>query len=86
VQTLSRFRQAVESSLIAALSYEQETGRLVVEFHGGATYVYWPVTHDVVRALMDSESMGRFFNRAIRGRFEYCRVDGGTRVLRGRPS
>lgn len=61
--------QAVKSSSIAAVGYDQETKELRVQFTRGQTYVYRGVSPEVHKALMDSESIGKHFQANIRNQF-----------------
>jgi hypothetical protein len=60
-------RQAIVSSTIAAVGYDENTGTLEVEFSDGKVYEYQGVPKDVYEAFMNSDSKGRFFAAQIRG-------------------
>jgi hypothetical protein len=62
----------VESSNIAAVGYKD--GFLHVRFQNGATYEYENVPDDVATALFEAESVGRFFNGAIRGQYQAVKL------------
>ena len=60
---------SVNSSAIAAIGYED--GTLAVVFTTSDTvYLHHSVPYAVYAALMQSESMGAFYNRHIRGRYQ----------------
>ena len=61
---------AVESSTIASVGYDLTQRLLQLEFCSRAICHYVGV-HE---ALLEAPSKGSYFNRAIRGRFPYCRV------------
>lgn len=63
----------VESSSIASAGYRLDEEVLEVRFRNGAVYKYLKVPAGVHGAFMAAESKGRYFNEAIRGRFEYRR-------------
>jgi hypothetical protein len=63
----------VESSSIASAAYGPAEEVLELRFRGGAVYRYANVPAGVHSAFMAAESKGRYFNQAIRGRFEYRR-------------
>jgi hypothetical protein len=65
---------AVESSTVAALSYDAARGILQLEFRSGAIYCYFGVPAAVHQALLRAPSKGQYFNRVIRGHFSYAPV------------
>lgn len=65
---------AVESSTIVSVGYDPTQGLLQLEFCSGAVYHYFRVPVGVHEALLEAPSKGSYFNRAIRGRFLYCRL------------
>lgn len=66
-------RDPVDSSVLAALGYEETTSTLEVEFRSGRVYHYYAVPPSVYRALLSAPSHGRFFNNSIRGEYPYQR-------------
>lgn len=67
------------SSCVKSMSYHSKTGSLYVTFPNGDTYRYfdvplWEWLHFGVVAEIDG-SLGRFFNRYIRGRYDYIKED-----------
>jgi hypothetical protein len=67
----------VASSHIAALGYDALASELYVAFSSPrpTTYVYEGVAKQVFDRLIQSESIGRFFNEEIKGRYPYRTVD-----------
>ena len=65
---------AVESSTIASVGYDLTRELLQLEFCRRAIYHYFGVPISVHQALLEAPSKGSYFNRAIRGRFPYCRL------------
>jgi hypothetical protein len=58
----------VNSSSIRAVGYDGN--HLFVQFHTSATiYTHYGVPYSVFAGLMHSSSMGRYYNRYIRGRY-----------------
>jgi hypothetical protein len=58
----------VNSRAIAAVGYDGET--LAVQFHtSGTIYCHHGVPYSIYAGLMQSQSMGAFYNRHIRGRY-----------------
>jgi hypothetical protein len=62
---------AVESTTLAAVAYHDDQRLLELEFRSRAVYQYFGVPAAVHEALLQAPSKGRYFNRAIRGRFPY---------------
>ncbi len=60
----------VESSNIAAAGYDPDRQRLTVRFKSGDTYVYDGVPEQLGEDFFTAESVGKFFNGAIRSSFE----------------
>jgi len=64
----------VESATLATIAYDELRELLRLEFCSQAIYIYWGVPVIVHQDLLSAPSKGRYFNRAIRGRFPYQRV------------
>ena len=64
----------VESSTIASVGYDLPARLLQLEFCSRAIYHYFGVPIGIHEALLEAPSKGSYFNRAIRGRFPYCRL------------
>jgi hypothetical protein len=67
-------RQAVQSSELRWVGYEESTRLLEVEFHSGEIYRYFGVPASLVLELLEAESIGRFFNAQIRSKFRFEKV------------
>lgn len=59
----------VKSSNISGIGYQPETKTLIVNFKNGNRYKYSGVEPEQHAALMDSDSIGRFFHTKIRGQY-----------------
>jgi hypothetical protein len=72
---LSRFdcRSITRSSFISRLCYDAKEQYVIVNL-SGTYYHYCEVPRNVVLDWSASESMGRFYNTHIKGRFD-CRVN-----------
>lgn len=68
----------VVSSMVAAVGYDVETGRLVVQFPGDGRSVFWEylgVGHSIILQFLFADSLGREFTRLIKkGGFENRRI------------
>lgn len=67
-------RKRVESSMLAAVTYDEPSQTLFVEFNSGRIYAYINVPHSVCTELLSAESAGQYFNREIRPKFEYVEL------------
>ena len=73
---------AVESTTLVTVSYDDTRELLQLEFCSRAVYEYFHVPAVVHQALLDASSKGRYFNRAIRGRFPYSLISDGGKAPR----
>jgi hypothetical protein len=55
--------------VLAAVGYDAATAELEIEFTSGDVYRYYAVPARVHRELVDAESPGAYFNRAINDRY-----------------
>ncbi len=62
---------AVESSAIRAVDYNRPTRRMTVVFRSGTQYDYTDVPEAEYVALLNAESIGRYFSANIRPRYKY---------------
>lgn len=74
---------AVESSTLATVGYDEGGKLLELEFRGGAVCRYFAVPAAVHEWLLAAGSKGSYFNRAIRGRYEFVRAGGRLPAARG---
>ncbi len=65
---------AVESTTLATIAYDEALELLQLEFRSQAIYQYFGVPVAVYSAFLDAPSKGRYFNQIIRGRFSYALV------------
>lgn len=64
------FMDAVVSSVLAAVGYDEYAKRLIVRFKSGATYEYLNIPKALYAELMASEAKGKFSSAHIRGKFD----------------
>ncbi len=62
-------RQGVKSSNIKSIGYNESQQLLEVEFTNGTVYQYKDVPRDKYQALIEADSIGRYFMQNIRGKF-----------------
>ena len=67
-------RAEVESSNLRSVGYDEEAHMLEIEFNNGSVYQYCSVLPHVYKALIESSSIGKYFNKNIRGDYEGVKV------------
>jgi hypothetical protein len=77
-------RQAVESTTMRSIGYDDRKQVLEVEFQSGRIYQYLEIPPAIYKELVDAESKGRYFNSEIRDSYEFVRVDRRQRGAAGR--
>jgi len=65
----------VDSTAIREIDYDAERTKLLIRFESGERYVYVGVPGEVHRSFVDAESKGRFFQREIRDRYPFNRIE-----------
>jgi hypothetical protein len=68
-------RAQVESSQIASVGYDPDAKILEIEFKTGKVYQYFEVPADEYAGLILAESIGRQFNKSIKGSYRYQLVE-----------
>lgn len=66
-------RDPVSSSLLASVGYDPDDQVLEVELQDGKVYQYSDIPEETYRELLTAGSLGRYFNRHIRGH-NYVRI------------
>jgi len=59
------------STAIQEIDYDETYEVLTVTFTDGSTYKYWNVPQEVYAELLYAGSAGSYFNREIRGKYNY---------------
>jgi hypothetical protein len=67
-------RISVSSETIAEVGYDRETEILEILFRRGTLYQYFNVPAFIYEGLVQSPSLGRYFNAEIRGRFQETKL------------
>lgn len=67
-------RTPITSSVLSSVAYSDHAV-LEVEFRNGALYRYFAVPRSVFAALLAADSKGSWFNRHVRNRFRYQRLN-----------
>jgi hypothetical protein len=68
-------RQAVKSSNIKSVGYDAEAQALEVEFNNGSLFQYEGVEPREYVAMLNSESVGKFLNTAIKPNHNVSKVE-----------
>lgn len=69
-------RAAVESSNIQSIGYSELRQVLAVEFKSGDVFHYRGVSEDTYAALLESDSLGKFYYQNIKGKFAAAKMTG----------
>jgi lysyl-tRNA synthetase class 2 len=65
---------AIQSTVLASITYDEPNQLLLVEFRGGAIYCYFGVPLTVRDGLLAAPSKGAYFNRFVRAHFSFTRL------------
>ncbi len=71
---------AIESTVLASITYDEPNRLLFIEFRGGAIYRYFGVPLTIHQGLLAAPSKGAFFNRFIRPQFSFTRMTAAHRT------
>lgn len=64
-------KQPVISSSLASVGYDEKNEILEIEFNHGGLYQYFDVPKEEYEALMNAESLGRYYFYNIRDSYEF---------------
>jgi hypothetical protein len=68
-------RVNLNSTLLNAATYQDQSALLELEFRSGAIYHYSGVPAQTYQQLLRAQSQGGFFNRHIRNHFNHAKID-----------
>ena len=63
----------IDSKAIKQISYALEKRILLVLFQNGTMYSYWKVHVGTFQRLRNSYSIGKFYNRNIKNKYDYTK-------------
>lgn len=66
-----------KSSRILKMSYIKSKKLLTITFNSGATYEYYDVPMEVTDGIIQADSLGKYFDKNIKGIYNYRRVVNG---------
>jgi hypothetical protein len=64
----------LDSTTLAAATYDERRGTLQLDFRDGTRYLYSGIALTLYRELLHATSKGSFFNRRIRSHFSYVKI------------
>lgn len=67
-------KQSVVSSQLKEVEYDTETSILTVTFMQDKKYEYKDVPADVFRELIEADSIGSYFNKNIKSKYEFKQI------------
>lgn len=67
-------RQAVTSSNIASIGYDENSQTVEIEFLNGGVYQYFDVPEHIYKELMGAGSHGQYLAQNIKGNYRYSKV------------
>lgn len=65
----------IDSSMANAVGYSDDEQVLQIEFQNGAVYQYLGVTRATWQELQSTDSIGKFYNQEIKGKYDGDRID-----------
>lgn len=66
-----------KSSRILKMSYIKSKKLLTITFNSGAIYEYYDVPKEVTDGIIQADSLGKYFDKNIKGIYNYRRVVNG---------
>lgn len=66
-----------KSSRILKMSYIKSKKLLIITFNSGAIYEYYDVPMEVTDGIIQADSLGKYFDKNIKGIYNYRRVVNG---------
>lgn len=66
-----------KSSRILKMSYIKSKRLLTITFNSGATYEYYDVPTEVIDGITHADSLGKYFDKNIKGIYNYRRLVNG---------
>lgn len=67
-------RDSVSSSMMASIGYDASSSILEIEFNGGAVWQYFDVPENVYYDMLNSGSLGKFYNANIKKQYSESQV------------
>ncbi len=67
-------RKSVVSSTVISVGYDSATQTLEMEFLGGKVYQYAAVPQKIYDAMMQSQSVGAYFHKEVKGVYAATKI------------
>lgn len=64
-------KQITNSSQVEWVNYKEETKTLTITYKPGKKYEYYKIEKRLVEDMLVSESIGKFLNREVKGKYEF---------------
>ena len=64
----------IDSTCVKTLRYDAAREIMEIQFPSGATYHYFGVSEDEIYYFSLAPSLGKFFNRNVKGHYAYARM------------
>jgi len=72
--TITSASVRLDSTTLAAATYDGHRETLQLDFRDGTRYLYSGIAPTLYRELLGTASKGSFFNRHLRGHFPYVKI------------
>lgn len=67
-------RQAVNSSNVASVGYDDATNVLEVAFKSGGVYQYSSVPRSIYEGMISAASVGSYFHKMVKDKYAFTKV------------
>lgn len=64
-------KQITNSSQVEWVNYKEETKTLTITYKPSKRYEYYKIEKRLVEDMLVSESIGKFLNREVKGKYEF---------------
>ena len=68
-------RKNISSSDISSIGFEPQSQTLEIEFKSGGIFQYFEVSENIYNTLVNSISIGKYFNQYIKGQYNYKKLN-----------
>jgi len=71
---MASWSQDVFSTMASSISYDSDSGTMIVTYNTGRSYAYANVPEDVATEAANASSVGDYINENIKGRYSFRRL------------
>lgn len=72
--TIQTKKSFTNSSQVKEIEYNEPSKEMLVTFLTGVKYVYYDITPEIWKQALEAESIGKFLNSSIKGKFRYGKI------------